>query len=92
MSDKMVSQNRHNLYSHVVYNLVGESILIKVLSVSHSIVTTLWDLMDCSPPGSSVHGILQAKNTGVGSHSLLQGVFPTPGLNPDLLHCRFFTI
>ena len=22
---------------------------------------TLWDLMDCSPPGSSVHGILQAR-------------------------------
>jgi len=22
---------------------------------------TLWDPMDCSPPGSSVHGILQAR-------------------------------
>ena len=29
-------------------------------SVSHS-VTSLCDLMDCSPPGSSVHGILQAR-------------------------------
>ena len=28
------------------------------------------------------------KNTGVGSHSLLQGIFPTQGSNPDLLHCR----
>ena len=28
------------------------------------------------------------KNTGVGSHCLLQGIFPTPGLNPGLLHCR----
>ena len=27
-------------------------------------------------------------NTGVGSLSLLQGVFPTQGLNPGLLHCR----
>ena len=27
------------------------------------------------------------KNTGVGSHSLLQGIFPTQGLNPGLLHC-----
>ena len=25
---------------------------------------------------------------GVGSHSLLQGIFPTQGLNPDLLLCR----
>ena len=34
------------------------------------------------------------KNTGVGSHSLLQGIFPTQGSNPGLLHCRqiFFTI
>ena len=27
------------------------------------------------------------KNTGVGSLSLLQGIFPTQGLNPDLPHC-----
>ena len=26
------------------------------------------------------------KNTGVGSHSLLQGIFPTQGSNPSLLH------
>ena len=84
---------------------------------------TLWDPMDCSPPGSSVHGILQArilgwvpcpppgdlhnpginpkaptlqvesflseppgkpKNTGVGSLSLLQQIFPTQELNRGL--------
>ena len=28
------------------------------------------------------------KNTGVGCHSLLQGIFPTQGSNPGLLHCR----
>ena len=28
------------------------------------------------------------QNTGVGSLSLLQGIFPTQGLNADLLHCR----
>ena len=28
------------------------------------------------------------KNPGVGSHLLLQGVFPIQGLNPGLLHCR----
>ena len=27
-------------------------------------------------------------NTGVGSLSLLQGIFPTQGWNPGLLHCR----
>ena len=29
-----------------------------------------------------------SKNTGVGRHSLLQGIFPTQGSNPGLLHCR----
>ena len=28
------------------------------------------------------------QNTGVGSCSLLQGIFPTQGSNPGLLHCR----
>ena len=48
----------------------------------------LCDLMDCSPPGSSVHGDSPGKNTGVGCHFLLQGIFPTQGLNPGLPHCR----
>ena len=46
----------------------------------------LHDPMDCSPPGSSVHGVFQARNTEVGSHFLLQGIFLTQGLNPCLLH------
>ena len=28
------------------------------------------------------------KNTGVGCHFFLQGIFQTQGLNPGLLHCR----
>ena len=40
------------------------------------------------PPGSSFHGISQARITGVGFHSLLQGIFPTQASNPHLLHCR----
>ena len=39
---------------------------------------TLWDPMDCSLPGSSVHWIFLGKNTGVGSHFLLQGSLPDP--------------
>ena len=30
----------------------------------------------------------QGQNTGVGSLSLLQGIFQTQELNPGLLHCR----
>ena len=29
------------------------------------------------------------QNTGVGSHSLLQGIFPAQGSNPGLSHCRW---
>ena len=50
---------------------------------------TLQDTMDYSPPGSSVHGDSLGKNTGVGCHDLLQQIFPTQGLNPGLLHCRW---
>ena len=45
--------------------------------------------MDCSPPGSSILGDSSGKNTGVGCHYLLQKIFPTQGLNPGHLHCRW---
>ena len=45
----------------------------------------LCDPTDCLPPDSSVHGDSPAKDTGVGCHALLQGIFP----NPVFLHCRW---
>ena len=56
-------------------------------SFTHS-CPTLCNPMDCSPPGSSVHVDSPDKNTGVDSQALLQGIFPTQGLNSGLLHCR----
>ena len=41
--------------------------------------------MDCNPPGSSVYGIFQARNTELGCHFLLQGIFLTQGSNLCLL-------
>ena len=49
---------------------------------------TLCEPIDCSPPDSSVHGDSSGKNTGVGCHALLQGIFSTQGSNPGLPHCR----
>ena len=46
------------------------------VSESHSVVS---DPMDYTVPG---------QNTGVGSLSLLQEIFPTQGSNPGLPHCR----
>ena len=48
---------------------------------------TLCDPMYCSPPGSSVLEDSPGKNSGVDCHALLQGIFPTQGSNPGLLHC-----
>ena len=47
--------------------------------------------MDCSPPGSSVHAILQTKILECVAIALLQGIFPTQGSNSHflcLLHCQ----
>ena len=38
---------------------------------------TLCNPLDCSLPGSSTHGTFSGKNTAVGCHFLLQGIFPT---------------
>ena len=38
--------------------------------------------MDCNLSGSSFHGDSPDKNTGVGCHTLLQGYFPNPGIEP----------
>ena len=46
---------------------------------------TLCDPMDYSLPGFSVHRDSQGKNTGMGCHALLQGIFQTQGSNPSLL-------
>ena len=49
--------------------------------------------MNCSPPGSSVHGILQAAILELGSYFLFQDIFPTQGLNPiSCIAGGFFTI
>ena len=51
----------------------GKLVEVEVESLSR---VRLCDSMDCSPPGSSIHGIFQA---GVDCHFLLQRIFPTQG-------------
>ena len=59
------------------------------LFISESEVTqlcpTLGDLIDCIQLGSSVHGDSPGKNTGVGCHFLLQGIFLTQGSDLQLV-------
>ena len=69
-------------YSHKIKRrlLLGRKAMTNLVKaeVAHSCLT-LCDPMNCSPPGSSVHVDSPDKNTRVGSHSLLQGIFPTQG-------------
>ena len=44
--------------------------------------------MDCTPPGSSVRGILQPRILEWVAIFLLQGIFLTQESNQDLLQCR----
>ena len=59
-------------------------VLFLVTEVCLTLFVTPWTvapqaLLSMDSPG---------KNTGVGSHSFFQGIFPTQGLNPSLLHFR----
>ena len=56
---------------------------------SRSVVSDSLHLHGLLPPGSSVHGDSPGKNTGVGFHALVQGIFPTEEWNSGLLHCRW---
>ena len=57
-------------------------IRIYIFFFSHSVSDYLWPHGLYSPWNSL------GQNTGVDSLSLLQGIFPTQGLNAGLLHCR----
>ena len=49
---------------------------------------TLCNLMDWGLPRLLYLWNSPGKNTGVGCHSLLQGIFPTQGWKLGLLHCK----
>ena len=66
---------------HIVSSVNHMPFLIWNIRVCVLSCVWLCDPMDCSPPGSSVHGIFLAGNTGVGCHFFLQGIFLTQGLN-----------
>ena len=44
-----------------IYSLVCECVCVCVCVLVIQLCLTLCDLMDCGPPGSSVHSILQAR-------------------------------
>ena len=72
---------------YLTKSAVYRSYLFEWVSESHSVVSdSLWPHGLYSPWNSP------GQDTGVGSLSLLQGIFPTQGWNPGLPYCRrFFT-
>ena len=77
------------LWSMMPYNHHQSDDNCQCQLLSHVI---LWDLTDSSPPGSSVHGILQTRILGWVAIPFSRGSFPTQGSNPCLLcllRCRW---
>ena len=70
-------------WSHTGFMCVHLCMFSCSVTMSDSITHGLWPtrfLWLCNSP---------SKNTAVGSHSLLPGIFPTQGLNLGLLYCRW---
>ena len=60
--------------------------MLPLLLLSHSVVPDSWQPHGMQPARLLCPWNSPSKNTGVGCHALLQGIFPTQGLNPGLLH------
>ena len=75
-------------FSHNPKRLIAFLLFCAVLCLVAQSCPTICDPMNYSLPGCSVYGDSPGKNTGVGCHVLLQGIFPTQGSNPGLLHHR----
>ena len=84
------SVHQHLVPPRRIVNLLG-SVKVKVLVAKSCL--TLWGLMDCSPSGSSVHGILQARILEWVAVPFSRGSFrPRDQTQVSFIAGRFFTI
>ena len=77
------------VFSDPVLNLCllhwqADSLPLRHENESHSVVSDSWRPHGLQSPWNS-----PGQNAGVGSHTPLQGIIPTQGSNPGLLHCRW---
>ena len=75
---------------HYLCPLSGERGRITLLLPTVGRESKTWSVVSSAlqPQGLFSPWNSPGQNTGVGCHSLLQGIFPTQGLNPGLPHCR----
>ena len=78
--------HRYETWTYIKEEYQRRDVVLRLVAQS---CPTLCDSMDCSPPFPNIHGGSPGKDTGVGCHFLLQGIFPTQEPNPCLLHCRW---
>ena len=75
-----------------IFNMTSTSHLLRVLGVpyvlSHSVLSNSLHPYGLQPSRLLCPWNFPGKDTGVGFHSLLQGIFQTQGSNLGLLHCR----
>ena len=74
------------IYLSICLSIYLSSLCLHACSISQ-LYLTLCDPMDCSHQAPLSMGFPD-KNTGVGCHFLLQGIFPTQGFNPCPLPCQ----
>ena len=72
----------HEVDSYIHFLKKLHICIIALLLLSHFSHVTLCDSMDSSPARLLCPWDFPGKNTGVGCHSLLQGIFQTPRIEP----------
>ena len=78
------NKKRQIWFEHLSLVKLDKNVLLFIMKVSHSFLSdSLWPHGLYSPWNSP------GQNTRVGSHSLLQGIFPSQGSNPGLPHYRW---
>ena len=74
VSSEAMMPSNHIILLHPLFSCLNQASLDHAHAKLFQSHLTLCDPMDCSPPGSSVHGISPGKKAGVGYHFLLQGI------------------
>ena len=69
-------------------NAVNSSQILSMCVISHSVMSKSLQSHGLLPTRLLCPWNSPGKNTGVGSHSLLQGIFPTQGSNQGVPCCR----
>ena len=72
----------------LLQRMVAEKLITWKLQKWSKVKVAQLHLTLCNPRRLPGPWNFPGKNTRVCSHSFLQGLFPTQGLNPGLLHCR----